>query len=224
MGARGMIGGRTARRALAALGFALALGGAAEAACEGSEMPLEQYDNPGMRVYLASTIEELETYYQVTFPAVCMSVTEYGAYVDLGRDGTLVMGTDFMLGVAEHSLNHVTAVLAHETAHRFQSYHDLLDKLTMADQNRVKCIELHADFMAGGFMRHRAEYMKVKPDDLAAVFFDLGDEGVHDYDHHGLGPERYVAFAAGFGRLFADVYENATTGMFYVSRAKCDPA
>jgi hypothetical protein len=218
-----MIAGTPLRRALAALAFVLALGGTAQAACEGSEIPLSQLDNPGMRAYLASTIEELEGYYQVTFPAVCMSANEYGAYVDLGRDGTLVMGTDFIFGVAEHSLNHVTAVLAHETAHRFQSFHDLLDKLTMADKNRVKCIELHADFMAGGFMRRRAEYMKVKPDDLAAVFFDLGDEGVHDYDHHGLGPERYVAFAAGFGRLFADVYENATTGMFYVSRAKCDP-
>ncbi|HQZ13269.1 MAG TPA: hypothetical protein PK286_10325 [Devosia sp.] len=219
-----MIAGDVIRHALAAAALLLGLCGTAQAACEGSEVPLEQYDNPGMRAYLASTIEELETYYQVSFPAACMSASEYGAYVDLSRDGTLVMGTDFIWGVAEHSLNHVTAVLAHETAHRFQSVHNLLDKLTMADQNRVKCIELHADFMAGGFMRRRSEYMKVKPDDLAAVFFDLGDEGVHDYDHHGLGPERYVAFAAGFGRLFADVYENATTGMFYVSRAKCDPA
>jgi hypothetical protein len=220
----GMIAGAALRRALLVLGFTLVFALPAQAACEGSETPLEQYDNPGMRAYLASTINELETYYEVTFPALCMSATEYGAYVDLGRDGTLVIGTDFIWSVAEHSLNHVAAVLAHETAHRFQSVHDLLDKLTMADQNRVKCIELHADFMAGGFMRHRAEYMKVKPDDLAAIFFDLGDSAVHDYDHHGLGPERYVAFAAGFGRLFADVYENATTGMFYVSRAKCDPA
>lgn len=223
MKALGLIAGTPLRRGLAALAILLALGGTARAACEGSEVPLPQYGDPGMRAYLLSTIEELEKYYQVTYPAVCMSANEYGAYVDLGRDGTLVIGTDFIWGVAEHSLNHVTAVLAHETAHRFQAQHDLLDRLTMADRNRVKCIELHADFMAGGFMRHRAEYMKVKPDDLAAIFFDLGDEGVHDYDHHGLGPERYVAFAAGFGRLFADVYENATTGMFYVSRAKCDP-
>ena len=219
-----MIAGTLFRRALAALGLTLALGGTAHGACEGSEILLEQYDDPGMRIYLSSTIEELEAYYQVTFPAVCMSANEYGAYVDLGREGTLVIGTDFIGGIAELSLNHVTAILAHETAHRFQSAYNLLDKLTMADQNRVKCIELHADFMAGGFMRHRAEYMKVKPDDLAAIFLDLGDEAVHDYDHHGLGPERYVAFAAGFGRLYADVYENATTGMFYVSRAKCDPA
>ena len=42
-----MIAETPIRRALVALGFVLAFGGVAEAACEGSEVPLAQYDNPG---------------------------------------------------------------------------------------------------------------------------------------------------------------------------------
>jgi hypothetical protein len=189
-------------------------------ACGDRQIALADFDEPTLRGYITATLPELQRYFKVTYSNICMDRQDFGAYV---QGDTLVMGVSFIKAVGEFSLNHITAVLAHETAHRFQIVNHLIERLTKADPNRVKCIELHADFMAGAFMRWRARYMKVAAPDLALAFFKLGDSAVHDYSHHGLGPERYVAFAAGYQRLSDDVRINASRGMQYVSQAKCDP-
>lgn len=216
--------------------FASALPALAQAECEGNEYPLTEYDSDVMREYLLSTVDEVESYFRVKFPAVCMDDGENGAYVDLDRDGMLVIGSAFIWKMADISLNHVAAVLAHETAHRFQSDNDFLDNLQAAGNEGTKCIELHADFMAGGFMRHRSTYMTVRPEDIATEFYELGDGDVFAKDHHGLGPERQLSFAAGYNGVAdeaakhddaqyaeTEVTYNATMGFIYVSRAKCDP-
>jgi hypothetical protein len=200
----------------------LAFAAPARAACEGLQYPLAQFDRPGLRAYLMGTIAELEGYFEVSYPTKCIEPNYPGAHVEIAT-GTLVLGTQLLDQLGQKSLNHITAVLAHETAHQFQITHGLIQLLTKLDANRVKCIELHADYMAGGFMRWRAAYMNVDPVTLADSFFDLGDSFVHEYDHHGLFQERYVAFASGYSRLYKDVYTNASTGMKYVSQAKCDP-
>jgi hypothetical protein len=207
------------RTVTAALGLML-FGGAASA-CDEPQVALASYDEPALRTYLVAALDELESYFEVEFSSVCMDREEFGAYVM--PDGQLVVGAAFAEVLGSQSLNNISAMLAHETAHRFQKVHGLLDKLVFTDRERVKCIELHADFMAGGFMRWRAEYMKVAADDLAEMFFDLGDQAVHDFDHHGLGGERFVAFTAGYSTLYDTVYTNSTMGMVYVSLANCDP-
>ena len=63
----------------------------------------------------------------------------------------LIFGTQFSLDAANApgNLNKAIAMISHEAAHAFQSKHGLLDLLVETNPHRVKCIELHADFVEG---------------------------------------------------------------------------
>src|SRR5687768_10251273 len=79
-----------------------------------------------------------------------MNDEESGAYV-VPEEAKLVLGTAFLngLGNPPGKLIHVAAVLTHEAAHNAQAEYDLLDILINGDPDCVKCIELHADYLAG---------------------------------------------------------------------------
>jgi hypothetical protein len=130
----------------------------------------------------------------------------------------------FFLDVANPpgNLNRAIAVIAHEAAHAFQTKHGLLDMLVETNPHRVKCIELHADFLAGGYMGWRGRLYDIEEGNLSEMFYQLGD-GYTDADgHHGLGPERFLSFRQGFRTVTDDEITLSSMGIAYVSQAKCD--
>jgi len=211
------VGGRLLR--VVALLLAIALGGApaaALAACEGSEYDISQYGDDIYRPYLMLVVATAENYYQVSFAQTCMSPSENGAFV---RRDTLVLGVPFVERMGDLSFNHITVIIAHETAHAFQIANGVLTSNII--NGRVKCIELLADYMAGGFMYVWSKGAAVDANKIGELFFNLGDDYIHDYDHHGLGQERLIAFAQGFSEVHANVKESWAQGMKYVANADC---
>jgi hypothetical protein len=142
----------------------------------------------------------------------------------LGRDdGSVVFGKSLyrtIFGRHEHPEIGIVAVCAHEFGHIAQYKHGLKPRLVV--NNRVKRMELHADFLAGYFAgRRRLE----SPDFPAAVFattqYSFGDDSYGDPNHHGTSAERGQAVVAGFdcayraGESFASAIE---TGIRYVQQ------
>lgn len=196
----------------------------AEAQCAGPyQFPVEEMEASVLRDVLTTTRGEIEQFFDFRFAAFCLDEEEYGAYYDVGEN-TLVVGVQFFLDVANPpgNLNRAIAVIAHEAAHAFQAKHGLLDMLVETNPHRVKCIELHADFLAGGYMGWRARAYDVEEGNLAEMFYRLGD-GYTDTDgHHGLGPERFLSFRQGFRTVTEDEITLSSMGIAYVSQAKCD--
>ena len=201
-----------------ALLLAMAFGApaAALAACEGDEFDISQYGDDIFRPYIMLVVATTENYYQVSFNQTCMSPTENGAFV---RQDTLVLGIPFIERMGALSFNHITAVIAHETGHRFQVANGVLTSNII--NGRVKCIELLADYMAGDFLRVWSRGADIDPNKMAELFYGLGDDYIHDFDHHGLGEERLVAFAQGYSEVHANVKESWAQGMKYVANADC---
>lgn len=210
---------------LAAGALAYGLGAApAAAGCTGVyQYDVKELEESVFRQVLVTTQDEIERFFNFRFDAFCMDEEEYGAYYDI-RSNTLVVGTEFFLDVANPpgNLNRAIAVIAHEAAHAFQTKHGLLNMLIETNPHRVKCIELHADFLAGGYMGWRARLYDIEVSNIAEMFFDLGD-GLTDNDgHHGLGAERFLSFRQGFHTVTDDEITLSSMGIAYVSQAKCD--
>jgi predicted metalloprotease len=68
----------------------------------------------------------------------------------------------------------------------------------MASQSTARCLELHADFMAGFYFGVRAasKDLDVKP--FAKSLFSKGDWAFNEPNHHGTPQEREDAMYAGF--------------------------
>ncbi|MCZ4351870.1 hypothetical protein O4H61_05025 [Roseovarius aestuarii] len=209
----------------AGLGAVMMAGpGAAVAGCSGPfQFPVEDLDQSVFRQVLEVTRDEIERFFDFTFDAFCMDDEEYGAYYDI-RANTLVVGTQFFLDVANPpgNINRAIGVIAHEAAHAFQTKHGLLNMLIETNPHRVKCIELHADFLAGGYMGWRARQYDIDVSKMTEMFFDLGDDMTQNDGHHGLGPERFLSFRQGFNTVTDDEITLSSMGIAYVSQAKCD--
>lgn len=205
-------------------GLALAvLPGIAQAACTGHhQYPIAQAPEAGVRL-LALAQADLERFFEMRLTDICVDEEELGAYYSLG-DRNIVIGREFLYEIANPpgDLNHAVAVLAHEVAHAFQHKHNLFDVLVENDPDRVKCIELHADFLAGGFMGSRGQTFRVDAQELTNMFFAFGDEYVASDSHHGLSQERFVAFRQGFRSTGVDVITLSSLGIAYVSQTACD--
>lgn len=216
------------RRALAYLAaglVGLALHAApARAQCAGAyQFPVDDLEASVLRDVLVATRDEIERFFDFRFAAFCMDEEEYGAYYDI-KSNTLVVGVQFFLDVANPpgNLNRAIAVIAHEAAHAFQTKHGLLNMLVETNPHRVKCIELHADFLAGGYMGWRARLYDIEEGNLTEMFYQLGDGYTDDDGHHGLGPERFLSFRQGFRTVTDDEITLSSMGIAYVSQAKCD--
>lgn len=196
----------------------------ARAGCSGAyQFPVEDLEASVLRDVLMATRDEIEQFFDFRFDAFCMDEEEYGAYYDI-KDNTLVVGVQFFLDVANPpgNLNRAIAVIAHEAAHAFQTKHGLLDMLVETNPHRVKCIELHADFLAGGYMGWRARHYEIEEGSLTEMFYQLGDGYTGDDGHHGLGPERFLSFRQGFRSVTDDEITLSSMGIAYVSQANCD--
>ncbi len=207
----------------ALIGSALA-GGSAQAGCAGPfQFPVEEMEQSVFQQILLATRGELEHFFDFSFAAFCMDEEEYGAYYDV-QENTLVVGAQFFLDIANPpgNINRAIAVIAHEAAHAFQTKHGLLNMLVETNPHRVKCIELHADFLAGGYMGWRARQYDVDANNMAEMFYTLGDGATGNDGHHGLGPERFLSFRQGFLTVTEDEITLSSMGIAYVSQAKCD--
>lgn len=194
------------------------------AGCSGPyQFPISELDNKIFRTVLETTQDELERFFDFGFAAVCMDDEEYGAYYEL-ESQNMVLGTQFFLDAANPpgNLNKAIAMIAHEAAHAFQSKHGLLDLLVETNPHRVKCIELHADFLAGGVMGWRSRTYDINEKDLSKVFFMLGDNMTGTDGHHGRGAERFLSFRQGFNTQTDDEITLSSMGIAYVSQANCD--
>jgi hypothetical protein len=187
------------------------------------QFPAEELAHPLIRELMLSTKAEIEEFFGIRFAAFCMDEVDYGAYYSVNRN-TLVVGLEFFEDIANPpgNINQAVAVIAHETAHAFQHQHGLLNMLVETNPHRVKCIELHADFLAGGYMGWRADRYNVAVNDLSSFFYQLGDTQTSADGHHGLGAERFLSFSRGFGLGSEDVITLSSMGIAYVSQANCD--
>lgn len=215
-----------ARALLVVLAGLLAPAGAAMAAPCGNpgQFAVSELESPFMRDFLLQTKADLEGFFRVPIHAFCFDEEDsYAAYYSITRE-ELVLGVDFFYEVANPpgNLNAAVAVMAHEVAHAFQHHHGLLDMLVETNPHRVKCIELHADFLAGAYMGWRSNRYNVEVTNLATFFYNLGDSLTETDGHHGLGAERFLSFQRGFGLGSDDVITVSSMGIAYVSQADCD--
>jgi hypothetical protein len=102
----------------------------------------------------------------------------------------------------------VAAVLAHEYGHVLQiEYESDLD---------WKYRELHADYLAGYYLRTKSYVSYYELNNFAKVFYDLGDEAFWSEDHHGTSLERLRAFKAGYNCSCSDIEDAYDKGETYV--------
>lgn len=207
------------------LGIAiLAAPGGADAKCLGPfQFSVADLDATVFRQVLEVSRDDIERFFDFTFDAFCMDEEEYGAYYDI-QANTLVVGTQFFLDAANPpgNINLAIAIIAHEAAHAFQTKHGLLNMLVETNPHRVKCIELHADFLAGGYMGWRVRQYNIDVSKMSEMFYHLGDNMTQNDGHHGLGPERFLSFRQGFLTVTDDEITLSSMGIAYVSQAKCD--
>jgi hypothetical protein len=128
-------------------------------------------------------------------------------------DGTVIFGNTLYREIMtrrEHPEVGIVAICAHEFGHIAQYKHGI-DNVLIVNQ-RVKRLELHADFMAGYFAAVRKLEM---PEFPAAIFaitaFGSGDNDFGAPQHHGTSTERGGAVVAGFQAGLAQ--ENFTTAL-----------
>jgi hypothetical protein len=168
--------------------------------------------NLGLPIDYAIVVEgeELSALFRV-YPAI-FYLKEYGEpnalaawaiYKDLLRkegreasccpDGTVFMGLNLIAyewratGGTGLSL---PAIEAHEYAHIAQF------KYGFPWQGKWR--ELHADFLAGWYIAHRARFLVTSPNQAMANFYYKGDYEFNSPWHHGTPEERLFAFQAGF--------------------------
>ena len=124
-----------------------------------------------------------------------------------GADGTVLFGRRLLsrcMSGPDNPEIGVACICAHEFGHILQ-YKRGLDQLVGAGQPTVKRVELQADFFAGYCAGLRK---REKPSFPAAVFavtqYGMGDNMIHDPDHHGTPDERAAAIVRGFEVAFQE--------------------
>lgn len=109
------------------------------------------------------------------------------------QDGTIFFGQQLLLSEFQSNQGHgVPAILAHEFAHVMQS------KRGFNDAGMTMYRELHADFMAGWFIAHRARFLPQVPMAAWMSVFSKGDFAFNTPQHHGTPQQRGACFSAGF--------------------------
>lgn len=116
-------------------------------------------------------------------------------YCDL--DDTIVIGADVLSEVqSQFGAGGVAFLLAHEYAHNLQIETGVDD----ADSDTAKPSELHADCLAGAYLRDalgRGTIDASALDQARGAAYSVGDDDVNDPDHHGTSQERLAALDAG---------------------------
>jgi hypothetical protein len=130
-----------------------------------------------------------------------------------GRTGTIYFGRTLMVRELYQGPYRVTAVvgiMAHEYSHILQMIRG------DARGNRIVLLELHADCMAGWYLRRtRGANLDIQP--FARSLFDKGDYAYWNRNHHGTPRQRMFAMAAG-ANAWELVRDQAYTYCFSVAR------
>jgi hypothetical protein len=112
-------------------------------------------------------------------------------------DGTVLYSLDLL---EEHLKTNwggaiVAGILAHEFAHIFQFFTNLMSRLRSMGST-LKYVELHADFLSGFYMGGKDRSIDLKP--YTDAFFEIGDYGFTNPDHHGTPQERFFVLKSGY--------------------------
>lgn len=125
----------------------------------------------------------------------------------LGPDGTVVFGVNLTSQQLQKQPNGSTviAIMAHEFGHIMQ--------FKYGGVGAGKRAELHADFMAGWYLRMRGTYAWTNLSSALRIFYDLGDYAFNSPQHHGTPDERLAAAAAGFNSTAPDALQAYNAGL-----------
>lgn len=196
---------------LAACATGLALSASSLWACvaQPGAYPLDLYDNVPQRRAITKTLEDISEYFDVTFQEVCVSQTLFQGQADVLR-GELTLGLRFLSFYAGRvdGTASLVVLLAHESAHLFQQVSGWFDGHAGASPT-LRCIELHADFLAGGYARRYYEARNGPVTEGAltqffsdthgpSIFYGFGNLNNRTTALRGGPSERFEAFAHGF--------------------------
>jgi hypothetical protein len=179
----------------------------------GDEAMIPQSDDRDFDYALAQTLGKISGYFDVA-PGFAYyddydARNAYATKVKRlnGADGTVLFGRRLLkrcLAGTDNPDISVACICAHEFGHILQ-YKLGLDQKVGAGQPTVKRIELQADFFAGYFAGRRKIERPAFP---AAVFavtqYGMGDDMIHEPDHHGTPDERAGAIVRGFEVAFRE--------------------
>lgn len=190
-----------------------------------TQVGLDEFENTLLRDILQDVVRDVERFFGLSLDGFCIDIEPVQAYF-IHKDpdyDAMIVEEDFLFEMsnAPWNLNSLISIIAHEGAHGFQIKHKLLDTLGYTQGGYVKCVELHADFLAGGFMRWTADRYKVDPKHLSELFHSLGEHEYTKRDHHGAPGERYLAFMRGYNAPAPDEKTLATMGLMYVYNIDC---
>ena len=158
-----------------------------------TQVPPEAYARQGraeamMKSYLDAEAEHLGDFFGLRGRYILLEAYA-GASYDIAHD-TIEIG-ELFLPADSQNFHRTAAIFAHEAAHRLQVHYRIDEQLKNVAGFAVKYVELHADYMAGAYMAACRGDINTRD-----AFFLLGDLNVDD--HHGTGPERFIAFHRGF--------------------------
>ncbi|AWN35683.1 metalloprotease [Methylobacterium radiodurans] len=179
---------------------------------------------------LAKTLVRLSDLFEVLPGFAFQELDEENAYATshdkFGNrdDGTVIFGRSLYKSIMNRPENPhicVAAVCAHEFAHILQFKTGIRQRLVGPD-NRVKKLELHADFLAGYFAGIRKKESRDFPAAaFASMQHSIGDNSFGSVQHHGTAEERGAAVVAGFSSAFhmrQTLSEAIEAGISYVKR------
>lgn len=201
-----------------------------------STIPLDEYQDPIVRDYLANERDRLVSFFDVPQARFLIAPGHDSAEMNSSLDRRridVIVGSKFIedTGARKYGMLQIASAVGHEFGHAFQVKWKVDDSLKGAKGYNVKAIELHADYLCGAFLGAR-NFRSTAAAEVATMFHGLGDNWIQSQQHHGKENERFLAFSQGwsdakeeFRSLGADArMENidvktlATKGLLHVSQ------
>jgi hypothetical protein len=98
----------------------------------------------------------------------------------------------------------VAGICAHECAHVYQFFSPIAKELEDSETGSGMFFELHADLMAGYYLRRRGWSFELVQA-FAESLFSIGDYAFNEPDHHGTPPQRVSAMRQGYSDAVRDL-------------------
>jgi hypothetical protein len=150
--------------------------------------------------YIEAEDELLPEFFGRNTPIYYDPGTKASAYTDytyIDR-AFIALGEGFVTAYAKNMMLQVAGILAHEESHVYQTRSPLGRQLADRGGFQVKYLELHADYMAGGYLAWREKHRPQSPSWWLSDFFRELPGTPSDYSsYHGSPTERYAAFNQG---------------------------
>ncbi len=183
-------------------------------ACQGEPgtFALAQMKDSKLSAKVGDILANTTAYFGVGFDEVCVSDTLFNGRANV-IDRELTLGARFLrfYGAQENGMASIIVLLAHENAHVYQYQSGWLQQQT-AKAGTLRCVELFADYLAGGYVgRLIAKRGGQLDEGTVARFFGeshgpsifYGTSGMNAgmAERHGTASERFFAFSQGVERL-----------------------